>query len=55
MIEEMKFNNTFLQSEIQDGDIICFQKSLTEEEYVLANYYLIPYIQFSFLYYIIIL
>jgi len=26
---------TFQQLEIQDGDIICFQKALTEKEYVL--------------------
>ncbi|CAG8845048.1 14094_t:CDS:2, partial [Gigaspora margarita] len=32
MIEEMKPNLTFQQSEIQDGDIICFQKVLTEKE-----------------------
>ncbi|KAF0554333.1 putative ubiquitin-specific processing protease 21 [Gigaspora margarita] len=32
MIEEMKLNLTFQQSEIQDGDIICFQKSLTDKE-----------------------
>ncbi|RIB21024.1 ICP0-binding domain of ubiquitin-specific protease 7-domain-containing protein [Gigaspora rosea] len=32
MIEEMKPNLTFQKSEIQNGDIICFQKALTEEE-----------------------
>ncbi|RIA93964.1 hypothetical protein C1645_873749 [Glomus cerebriforme] len=32
MIEEMKPKSTFQQSEIQDGDIICFQKALTEKE-----------------------
>ncbi|CAB4444830.1 unnamed protein product [Rhizophagus irregularis] len=32
MIEEMHFEFTFQQSEIQDGDIICFQKALTERE-----------------------
>lgn len=32
MIEEMKLKSTFQQSEIQDGDIICFQKALTEKE-----------------------
>ncbi|CAG8794004.1 15947_t:CDS:10 [Gigaspora margarita] len=31
MIEEMKPNLTFQQSEIQDGDIICFQKALTQK------------------------
>jgi hypothetical protein len=28
----------FQQSEVQDGDIICFQKVLTEKEYVLTLY-----------------
>ncbi|RGB42716.1 ICP0-binding domain of ubiquitin-specific protease 7-domain-containing protein [Rhizophagus diaphanus] len=32
MIEEMNPESTFQQSEIQDGDIICFQKTLTERE-----------------------
>ncbi|CAB5376644.1 unnamed protein product [Rhizophagus irregularis] len=32
MIEEMHLEFTFQQSEIQDGDIICFQKALTERE-----------------------
>ncbi|GES93025.1 cysteine proteinase [Rhizophagus clarus] len=32
IIEEMKFKSTFQQSEIQDGDIICFQKALTDKE-----------------------
>ncbi|CAG8827774.1 8600_t:CDS:2, partial [Racocetra persica] len=32
MIKEMKPELTFQQSEIQDGDIICFQKALTEQE-----------------------
>ncbi|CAB4397754.1 unnamed protein product [Rhizophagus irregularis] len=32
MIEEKKPKSTFQQSEIQDGDIICFQKTLTEKE-----------------------
>ncbi|KAF0554328.1 putative ubiquitin-specific processing protease 21 [Gigaspora margarita] len=32
MIEEMNPNVTFRKSEIQNGDIICFQKALTEEE-----------------------
>ncbi|CAB4447002.1 unnamed protein product [Rhizophagus irregularis] len=32
MIEEMKLESTFQQSEFQDGDIICFQKVLTEKE-----------------------
>ncbi|KAG9295196.1 hypothetical protein G9A89_006177 [Geosiphon pyriformis] len=32
MIEEMKTKATFHQSEIQDGDIICFTKALTEKE-----------------------
>ena len=32
MIEPMKAKATLQQAEIQDGDIICFQKSLTEKE-----------------------
>ncbi|CAG8478545.1 24164_t:CDS:10 [Cetraspora pellucida] len=32
MIESMKPKLTFQQSEIQDGDVICFQKALTEHE-----------------------
>ncbi|GES75615.1 cysteine proteinase [Rhizophagus clarus] len=32
MIEKMDPISTFEQSEIQDGDIICFQKILTDEE-----------------------
>jgi len=32
MIEAMKPKSTFTQSEIQDGDIICFQSDITEKE-----------------------
>ena len=32
MIEPMKPKSTLAQSEIQDGDIVCFQKTLTEKE-----------------------
>ncbi|KAG8878853.1 hypothetical protein FRB98_005967 [Tulasnella sp. 332] len=32
MIELMKAKTTFQQSEIQDGDIICFQSDITEKE-----------------------
>ncbi|CAG8691490.1 40065_t:CDS:2, partial [Gigaspora margarita] len=32
LIEEMKLSLTFQQSEIQNGDIICFQKVLTAEK-----------------------
>lgn len=32
MIEPMKQKNTLAQAEIQDGDIICFQKALTDKE-----------------------
>ncbi|KAG4305385.1 hypothetical protein PORY_000941, partial [Pneumocystis oryctolagi] len=32
MIEPMKLKQTFYQAEIQDGDIICFQKVISEEE-----------------------
>jgi ubiquitin carboxyl-terminal hydrolase 7 len=31
MIELMKQKATFLQSEIQDGDIVCFQTELSEQ------------------------
>jgi ubiquitin carboxyl-terminal hydrolase 7 len=34
MIELMKSKQSFAQSEIQDGDIICFQVDLPEKEYV---------------------
>lgn len=34
MIEVMKPKLTFAQSEIQDGDIVCFQAELNEKEYV---------------------
>jgi ubiquitin carboxyl-terminal hydrolase 7 len=34
MIELMKLKSTFLQSEIQDGDILCFQAEPSEAEYV---------------------
>lgn len=37
MIEPMKPKQTFSQAEIQDGDIICFQRTLTEKE---TNYLL---------------
>ena len=32
MIEPMKPKSTLQQAEIQDGDIVCFQRSLTEKE-----------------------
>jgi len=32
MIELMKLKHTLLQSEIQDGDIICFQVEISEQE-----------------------
>jgi len=32
MIEPMKPKSTLLQAEIQDGDIVCFQKSLSEKQ-----------------------
>lgn len=41
MIELMKPKLTFTQSEIQDGDIICFQVDVPEKEYVIC------YIQFE--------
>ena len=35
VIEHMKPQLTFSQSEIQDGDVICFQVDLSAREYVL--------------------
>lgn len=35
MIEPMKPKQTFHQAEIQDGDIICFQKVYNDKEYVM--------------------
>ena len=32
MIELMKLKQSFAQSEIQDGDIICFQVDLPDKE-----------------------
>ena len=37
MIEPMKPKSTFQQAEIQDGDIICFQKQLTDQEITLLK------------------
>jgi ubiquitin carboxyl-terminal hydrolase 7 len=34
MIELMKPKATFAQSEIQDGDIVCFQVEISEKEWV---------------------
>lgn len=34
MIEQMKPKLSFSQSEIQDGDVICFQVDLPDKEYV---------------------
>ncbi len=34
MIEMMKLKLTFTQSEIQDGDIICFQVDINDKESV---------------------
>ena len=36
MVEKMKCESTFQKLEVQDGDMICFQKVLTEKEYVLT-------------------
>jgi hypothetical protein len=38
MIEAMKPKSTFIQSEIQDGDVICFQVDLSEKEYVVLEW-----------------
>lgn len=35
MIEPLKANQMLLQAEIQDGDIICFQRRLPQHEYEL--------------------
>ncbi|POG66834.1 ubiquitin carboxyl-terminal hydrolase 5 [Rhizophagus irregularis DAOM 181602=DAOM 197198] len=47
MIEEVKLKSTFQQSEIDDGDIICFQKALTEKEIqehtIFCRYWDIPH------------
>lgn len=32
MIEGMKTKQTYLQNEIQDGDVICYQVEMTEKE-----------------------
>jgi ubiquitin carboxyl-terminal hydrolase 7 len=32
MIEPMQPGQTFMQSEIQDGDVLCFQKALNPSE-----------------------
>ena len=32
MIENMKLKSTLLQSELQDGDIVCFQRSVSDKE-----------------------
>ena len=32
MIENMKLKSTLLQSELQDGDIVCFQRSVPDKE-----------------------
>ncbi len=39
MIEPLKPAHTLLQAEIQDGDIVCFQQSLSEEEYDYVIYF----------------
>ena len=37
MIEPMKPKQSFHQAEIQDGDIVCFQKALSDKEYVVLG------------------
>lgn len=34
MIEQMKLRQTFVTSEIQDGDVICFQAEISDKESV---------------------
>lgn len=36
MIELMKSKMTFAQSEIQDGDVICFQVEISDKECVVS-------------------
>jgi ubiquitin carboxyl-terminal hydrolase 7 len=36
MIEMMKPKHTFAQSEIQDGDVVCFHVDLPEKEYAIS-------------------
>jgi hypothetical protein len=51
MIEKMYLNYTFKRSEIQNGDIICFQKALMENEYALklSCYYFFFNTQYLFM------
>ncbi|KAE8245144.1 hypothetical protein A4X13_0g6070 [Tilletia indica] len=52
MIEQMKPKATFLQSEIQDGDIICFQMDIPEKDahdYELQSLYSNPIMFYDFL------
>ncbi|CAD6985631.1 unnamed protein product [Tilletia controversa] len=52
MIEGMKAKATFLQSEIQDGDIICFQMDIPEKDahdYELQSLYSNPIMFYDFL------
>src|SRR5712671_2737439 len=44
MIECMKPKLTFSQSEIQDGDVICFQVDLSDKEYVCAKLFFVVYL-----------
>lgn len=39
MIEKMNTKQTFQAAEIQNGDIICFQLSITKPKYVKKNIY----------------
>ena len=41
MIELMKPKLSFAQSEIQDGDVICFQVDLPDKEQVPSSFHLI--------------
>ncbi|KAK0549532.1 ubiquitin-specific protease ubp15 [Tilletia horrida] len=52
MIEQMKPKATFVQSEIQDGDIICFQMDIPEKDahdYELQSLYSNPIMFYDFL------
>ncbi len=37
MIEPLKPTQILFQAEIQDGDVVCFQKALSSEEYAVVQ------------------
>ena len=40
MVDKMDREKTFIKGEIQHGDIICVQKKLNQEEFVLFFFFL---------------